>query len=287
MFALDSNNNIVHIKDALSQTDYFCAKCGGRLRVRNGKIKIKHFYHHLDNDCGDRGESLIHRYWKEYFSKLKEFQGYTIIDSRIEFGLLNNTYIPDVILKTDKNDYIIIEICYKNPKTIEYLEKFKKLIRFIKVYEVEVDFDKIIEIKELYDKKEYEEEYDKIKNTLHSVKEYILNTTKNGGLKFEFDHHYPYFVPVIDKYLKMEYRWNYNPITKISYSYAYKDSIIPTKSKIYLSKSSHRYHYTIKSEPFYINIYNKKEAIETYKMGELFIKDFKLARSISVYLIED
>ena len=60
MFALNSNNEIVHIKEALSKTDYFCAKCGGRLRVRNGKIKIKHFYH-LDNDCGDRGESLIHR----------------------------------------------------------------------------------------------------------------------------------------------------------------------------------------------------------------------------------
>ena len=285
MFALDSNNNIVHIKEALSKTDYFCAKCGGRLRVRNGKIKIKHFYH-LDNDCGDRGESLIHRYWKEYFSKLKEFQGYTIIDSRIEFGLLNHTYIPDVILKTDKNDYIIIEICYKNPKTIEYLEKFKKLTRFIKVYEVKVDFDKIIETKEIYDREKYMNEYNNLKNKLFLAKEYILNISKKGGLKFEIDHHYPYLLPVLDKYLKMEYRWNYNPITGNGYSYPYKPSIVPTKSKIFLSISSHSYNFTIKTEPFCINIYNKKEAMETYKFGELFIENSEFNLYITITILD-
>lgn len=34
MLALTDKKEIIHIKDALSKTDYYCAKCGGRLRVR-------------------------------------------------------------------------------------------------------------------------------------------------------------------------------------------------------------------------------------------------------------
>ena len=285
MFALNSNNEIVHIKEALSKTDYFCDKCGGRLRVRNGKIKIKHFYH-LDNDCGDRGESLIHRYWKEYFSKLKEFEGFKIIDSRTEVRLLNNTYIPDIVFKIDDGSYIIIEICYKNPKTFSYLEKFKKLTKLKKVYEIEVDFDEIIEIKEIYDREEYINEYNNLKNKLFLAKEYILNISKKGGLKFEIDHHYPYLFPVLDKYLKMEYRWNYNPITGNGYSYPYKPSITPTKSKIFLSIRSYSYDFTIRTKPFYINIYNKKEAMETYKFGELFIENSEFNLCITITILD-
>ena len=285
MFALNSNNEIVHIKEALSKTDYFCAKCGGRLRVRNGKIKIKHFYH-LDNDCGDRGESLIHRYWKEYFSKLKEFEGFKIIDSRTEVRLLNNTYIPDIVFKIDDGSYIIIEICYKNPKTFSYLEKFKKLTKLKKVYEIEVDFDEIIEIKEIYDREEYINEYNNLKNKLFLAKEYILNISKKGGLKFEIDHHYPYLFPVLDKYLKIEYRWNYNPIAGNGYSYPYRPSITPTKSKIFLSIRSYSYDFTIRTKPFYINIYNKKEAMETYKFGELFIENSEFNLCITITILD-
>ncbi|MGL6113462.1 MAG: competence protein CoiA family protein [Cetobacterium sp.] len=143
MLALNSKNEIVHIKNALTKLDYYCADCGGILRVRNGKIKVKHYYH-LSKDCGNKGESLIHRYWKEYFSKLKEFKEYKIIDSRMEVQLLQGNYIPDVVLKTEKETYLIIEICYKNPKTVEYLEKYKKLSKLEKVYEIKVDFNEII-----------------------------------------------------------------------------------------------------------------------------------------------
>lgn len=34
MLALTDKKEIIHIKDALSKTDYYCVKCGGRLRVR-------------------------------------------------------------------------------------------------------------------------------------------------------------------------------------------------------------------------------------------------------------
>lgn len=285
MFAYTKDNEIIHIKDALPKTDYYCGHCGGRLRVRNGKIKIKHFYH-LDNDCGDRGESLIHKYWKEYFSKLKEFEEFKIIDSRTEVRLLNNTYIPDIVLKIDNENYIIVEICYKNPKTFSYLEKFKKLTKLKKVYEIKVDFDEIIETKEIYDREKYINEYNNLKNKLFLAKEFILNISQKGGLKFEINHHYPYLSPVLDKYLKMEYRWNYNPITGNGYSYPYKPSIIPTKSKIFLSISSRSYDFKIKTKPFLVNIYNKKEAMETYKFGELFIENSEFNLCISVIILE-
>ena len=69
MLALTKDKEIIHIKDALVKTDYYCDECGGILRVRNGKVRIKHFYH-LNEDCGSEGESLIHKYWKDYFLSL-------------------------------------------------------------------------------------------------------------------------------------------------------------------------------------------------------------------------
>lgn len=288
MFALNSNNEIIHINEALSKTDYFCAKCGGVLRVRNGKIKVKHFYH-LVNDCGDRGESLIHRYWKEYFSKLKEFEGFKIVDSRVEVRLLNNTYIPDIVLKIENEGYIIIEICYKNPKTFDYLKKFKKLSKLKKVYEIVVDFDKIIEVKEIYDKDKFEKEYKDLKEKLELAKEFLLKFSEAGGIKFKLSHHYPIFYPVLDKYLKMEYRWSGNFSSKKRYSYPYKDSVTPTKTRIYLSIHSHSYDFTINTLPFNINIYNKKEAVEWYNFGELFIENSNLnyGKGISVIICDN
>ena len=113
-----------------------------------------------------------------------------------------------------------------------------------------------------------------------------MNISQKGGLKFKINHHYPYLSPVLDKYLKMEYRWNYNPITGNGYSYPYKPSIIPTKSKIFLSISSRSCDFKIKTKPFLVNIYNKKEAMETYKFGELFIENSEFNFCISVIILE-
>lgn len=73
--ACTKDKEIIHINDALPKTDYYCGCCNGILRVRNGKIRKKHFSHLPNNDCKDKGESLIHEYWKGQFSKLKEFDG--------------------------------------------------------------------------------------------------------------------------------------------------------------------------------------------------------------------
>ena len=69
--AFDKDNNIIHIDKAMSKIDYFCADCGSRLRVKNGKVKSKHFFHVNADDCGGTGESLIHQYYKDVISKYK------------------------------------------------------------------------------------------------------------------------------------------------------------------------------------------------------------------------
>lgn len=280
MFALNTANEVVHIKDALIKTNYYCANCKGILRVKNGKIKVKHFYH-LSKDCGDGGESLVHRYWKEYFSKLKEFEGFKIIDARTEVKLLNNTYIPDIVLKTDNGNYLIIEICYKNPKTIEYLEKYKELSKLIRVYEIKVDFDKIIETKILYDKLELESLY----NELEIAKNYLIDYSKNGGIIHIQDMGYIVGIDLkLRKDIKMEYRWSYNPEIKKRYKYAYKSSIILTKVKIYLKKYTRAYG-ELMTFPFYVNIYNERELINKVyngKLGTIYIeKDI----NVDIYLL--
>lgn len=84
----------------------------------------------------------------------------------------------------------------------------------------------------------------------------------------------------------MDYRWTGNPFSTKRYSYPCKDSITPTKTKAYLVKSSRSYDFTIRTEPFYINIYNKKEAMEWDKSGELFIKNPELNIGISVIIVD-
>ena len=43
MLTKTKDKKIIHIKDALVKTDYYCNDCGNILRVRNGKIRTKHF----------------------------------------------------------------------------------------------------------------------------------------------------------------------------------------------------------------------------------------------------
>ncbi|MGL5592725.1 competence protein CoiA family protein [Cetobacterium sp.] len=280
MFALNSNNKIIHIKNALGKIDYYCANCKGILRVRNGKIKIKHFYH-LAKDCGDRGESLIHRYWKEYFLTVKEFENYNIVDSRTEVSLLNGNYIPDIVLKTDKETYIIIEICYKNPKTSEYFEKYKKLSKLEKVFEIKVDFNEIIETKILYDKFELKNLYEE----LQIAKNYLINYSKDGGIVHRQDMYHPIEIYLsLHKDMKMAYRWSYNPEVKKKYKYPYKNSIVRTKVKIYLSVNTELYGNLITS-PFYVNIYNERElegSAYNGQLGWLCIKTLESQKEIIV-----
>lgn len=290
MLALTDKKEIIHIKDALSKTDYYCAKCGGRLRVRNGKIKVKHFYH-LGTDCGSKGESLIHKYWKNYFLNLKEFEGYNIVESREEVSLLKGTYIPDVVMKTDKNTYIIIEIFYKNPKDCSYFEKFKKLKRLEKVYEIEVDFNEIISQKKLYDIEEIKEKERKRKELLEEVerkRRYIINKySKKGGLVFDYNIlKLSSATFVLYKDLKPKYNYAYNKFARVWYRYPVSSSLLYKKYKVYFSERVEDIE--VKSKSFYINIYDYKNLNYYNWLGYFcfYSKDENLKGDIYIF-IED
>lgn len=283
MLAYTKDNKVIHIKDALPKTDYYCGNCGGRLRVRNGTKKIKHFYH-LDSDCGDRGESLIHKYWKKYFLSLKEFDGYNIIASMEEVHLPNIKYTPDVVLKTNKETYLVIEVCYKNPKDENYNKKFKKIKNLEKVYEIKVNFDKILETKILFDietERRIEQRKKELQKEAEKIRQYILDKYyTNGGLVFDTDHHMPYSRLIFHKDLKPKYGYS-SYKSKRQYRYIIKSSLEYKKIKVYLSISLHfkKNFLTEISTPFELNIYDYKNIYQQLKyffeLGEIVNEDIK------------
>ena len=296
MLALTKDKEIIHIKDALVKTDYYCDECGGILRVRNGKVRIKHFYH-LNEDCGSEGESLIHKYWKNYFVNLKEFKGYKIIASRKEVSLLKGTYIPDAVLKTDKGTYIIIEIYYKNPKTDDYKEKLKKLKDLERAYEIKVNFEKILDIKILFDievekrKKLFTENLAK---EVERKRQYIIKKYyKDGGLVFDYEDHMPYTYFTLSKDLEPKYGYAKSKFSKGYYRYVIRNSLKFKKFKIRLKenlKFGNEY-ISVISEPFEIDIYDYKNIYNHLnygnQLGELCSNNENLKGNISIILDDE
>ena len=292
MLAKTKDGKIIHIKDALVKTDYYCDNCGSILRVRNGKIRAKHFYH-LNKDCGSKGESLIHKYWKDYFLSLKKFDEYNIVISEAKVPLLKGTYIPDIFLKTDKGTYIIIEICYKNPKTDAYIEKFEKLAKkgVEKIYEIEVDFDKIINTKILFnieDIKNFKEKQKKLFNQLEKNKQYIINKySKSGGLIYNIINEMlsPYTL-----YKNLKYKCSYNCFAKLQYdisiSLKYKNFKICLAENLNFKTEN----ILIKSSPFYVNIYDYKNFLNYMNthnnLIKFYSKDENLKGNINIILAD-
>ncbi|MGL5050883.1 MAG: competence protein CoiA family protein [Fusobacteriaceae bacterium] len=169
MLAFEESGEIINIKDAVKNADYKCSDCGSTLRVKDGKVNKKHFFHLNTENCGGTGESLIHKYWKDKISKLDFWNGYEISESRKELRILDGKYIPDIVLKTASNEYIIVEICYKNPKKSEHLKLFKKINWLNKVYEITISEEdaEVSNINCLYDK---EKAFESIKTFQKNVK---------------------------------------------------------------------------------------------------------------------
>ena len=296
MLALTKDKEIIHIKDALVKTDYYCDECGGILRVRNGKVRIKHFYH-LNEDCGSEGESLIHKYWKNYFVNLKEFKGYKIIASRKEVSLLKGTYIPDVVLKTDKGTYIIIEIYYKNPKTDDYKEKLKKLKDLERAYEIKVNFEKILDIKILFDievEKKKKLFTENLAKEVERKRQYIIKKYyKDGGLVFDYEDHMPYTYFTLSKDLEPKYGYAKSKFSKGYYRYVIRNSLKFKKFKIRLKenlKFGNEY-ISVISEPFEIDIYDYKNIYNHLnygnQLGELCSNNENLKGNISIILDDE
>lgn len=288
MLALTKDNKVVHIDNAVSKVDYYCAKCGGKLRVKNGKIRAKHFYH-LNIDCGDKGESLIHKCWKKYFLKQKEFDEYNIIEAREEVHLLKGEYIPDIVYKTDKGVYIILEICVTNPKPKEYINKYKRLKKLEKVYEIIVEFGEILNIKILYNTKREED----LKKNIEKRRKYILETYyEQGGLLYEAlkqDKYDPPFLrPQLNKDILVKY--GEEPIDSTWKKFVKREislALRGKKFKIYLEEQDENI--KVKSESFYITIYDYKNMEYFFDMMNVFSiklisEDINLKGDINIVL---
>lgn len=72
LFALDKDNNRIHIDSTKRSEDYFCPCCGSKMVLKMGDIKTHHFAHHSVNVCKDSWHydmSEWHFNWQNMFPK--------------------------------------------------------------------------------------------------------------------------------------------------------------------------------------------------------------------------
>lgn len=76
LFAVDYNDNRIHVNDAHSNQEYFCPGCGAPLMVRRGEERIHHFAHKSNHICKDSWEiercyetSEWHTEWQKKFPR--------------------------------------------------------------------------------------------------------------------------------------------------------------------------------------------------------------------------
>lgn len=147
ILAYDENDNIVHIKDAEKGKSYKCPDCGAEVRPRKGTKKTHHFFHMNAEDCGNSGESIVHKYYKEFIASQKTVQyngiEMTVTNSKIEQtlpNLLTNSHIiADVMLELNGYKWIAVEVCYKNHKDENHVDIYNTLD--MECFEVYVDMN--------------------------------------------------------------------------------------------------------------------------------------------------
>lgn len=112
---------------AISQTDYYCPGCYGKVRLRDGAKKIKHFYH-LNEDKKCSLESIKHKLYKKAIVETKRFLtpcNTLLIFDKVEEEKNIFDYRPDIIGYIDDKQYII-EVVNTSDITYEKLLKIKK-----------------------------------------------------------------------------------------------------------------------------------------------------------------
>ena len=140
--AFNEYGDIVHIDKAEKGVIYRCPDCGADVIRVHGDYIAHHFRHKNADDCGSGGESVVHRYYKQYIANLKEVEymgrtmqvTYSEVEKRLTDGL-----VADVILILDNWKSIAVEICYKHAKDEEHIEQYKQL--HLECYEVTVDMN--------------------------------------------------------------------------------------------------------------------------------------------------
>lgn len=147
ILAYDENDNIVHIKDAEKGKSYRCPDCGAEVRPRKGTKKTHHFFHMNAEDCGNSGESIVHKYYKEFIAsqKIVNYNGIemTVTNSKIEQTLPNlltgSHIIADVMLELNGYKWIAVEVCYKNHKDENHVDVYNEFD--MECFEVYVDMN--------------------------------------------------------------------------------------------------------------------------------------------------
>lgn len=141
-----------------------CPNCKSKLIARHGSQREHHFAHYKSEDCGWRGESVIHKLSKEILSKYKYFKvpklywsykpeiiiyGETIIPiDSIKLEKRIDKIIPDIIIES-RGKKLIVEI--KVSHGIDYF-KYQKIKR-LNISTIEIDAREIVT--SLFLKKDY------------------------------------------------------------------------------------------------------------------------------------
>ncbi|EOP56604.1 hypothetical protein IIW_00336 [Bacillus cereus VD136] len=182
---------VISIEEAEKGIDYLCSDCESILRVKQGNIIKKHFFHLNTDDCGGTGESLTHKYWKDKISTwiqitlptLDGTQEFQIIDAKQEVSFLDRKYIADIVLtiECNGNPYeIIVEVCYKNHKDSSYVDYWTEIGK--PVFEFVVTPEGILNRELLWSKQKEKREREKfLKSLPYSVGDIIQVTSWEDG----------------------------------------------------------------------------------------------------------
>jgi hypothetical protein len=177
-FAIDIDRNLVDIQKATKEKEYYCIECGNQLNIRDGQIRIKHFYHLNTIECDN--ESYLHKVYKKVIENCKKIYYYDFFLKKpksLVFDIIKlehriDDFIPDCygIIQKECEDYseseVIIEICHTHKVNLKKLQKIEKYNIFCIEIEAK-NFETIQEIENYITGENYS------RNVLHNP---FLNT---------------------------------------------------------------------------------------------------------------
>lgn len=204
------NGALYHVKDISKQCDVYCPECGNKLILKDGDIMVKHLSHSIKRDnCIN--ESIIHKYIKQYLYekivsliiknhkvifegnklKLAKEELLNIKEKYIEYRNLDINYIPDIFLVLEWNYNVAIEICYKNKKDLDYLNKILSNSNIDIVLEICVTEDDLIDFNEYELIKKANVIYNKIERKYSIAQEKVNKLSiENKNLKERIKNDY-------------------------------------------------------------------------------------------------
>jgi predicted RNA-binding Zn-ribbon protein involved in translation (DUF1610 family) len=197
------NNELVSIEGVEKglACDCICPNCKAKLIARHGDTREHHFAHYKVDDCGWRGESIIHKISKDIIARFKYFKvpilywsykpeviiyGETTIpvdNVRLEKKIDN--IIPDIVIES-KGRELIVEI--KVSHGIDYNKYLK--IKKLNIPTIEIDAREVVS--SLFSEKNYFLKSDEFEDTIvNGIKnKYWIYNTEKERLKNIFKNNY-------------------------------------------------------------------------------------------------